>query len=72
MGFNAYRESEWVDIGDMKKEHTVISTYQLSLHLKKLEGMIAQLTLDRYLAKKRKTDKEPKLGNVAPYVKKRK
>jgi len=56
----------------MKKENTVISTYQLSLQLKKLEGMIAQLALERYQARKKKAEPEPKLGNVAPYVKKRK
>ena len=56
----------------MKKVNTAISTYQLSLQLKKVEGMIAQLALDRYSARKKKAEPEPKLGNVAPYVKKRK
>ena len=55
----------------MNKTNTNISTYQLSLQLKKLEGMIAQLALERYQARKKK-EPEPKLGNVAPYVKKRK
>lgn len=72
LGPNDFQESGWVDIGDMKKENTVISTYQLSLQLKKLEGMIAQLALERYQARKKKAEPEPKLGNVAPYVKKRK
>ena len=56
----------------MNKTNTNISTYQLSLQLKKLEGMIAQLALERYQARKKKAEPEPKLGNVAPYVKKRK
>ena len=72
LGLNDYRKSGWVDIGDMKKVNTAISTYQLSLQLKKVEGMIAQLALDRYSARKKKAEPEPKIGNVAPYVKKRK